>query len=253
MAIELYKDDKHMCIKFHDILSEGEEQTNQILIIHENSALLMDPGGYKKYSPLIYKTKSYLTEQTIDYILLSHQDPDVGAGLNGWLLATNAKILISILWERFIPNFCSKDLLEDRLITIPDEGRKLDMAGEELLIIPAHFLHSAGNFQLYDPHSKILFSGDLGASMNGKEENIDTSEKFKDHIKFMENFHKRYIPTGLVCKKWVEMIKNLGMEMIVPQHGARFTGKETIEAFLEWLGELKCGVDLLGDIYKIPG
>jgi flavorubredoxin len=31
--------------------------------------------------------------------------------------------------------------------------------------IPAHFLHSEGNFQFYDVTRKILFSGDLGASL----------------------------------------------------------------------------------------
>jgi len=32
-------------------------------------------------------------------------------------------------------------------------------------VIPAHFMHSEGNFQFYDPVSKILFSGDMGASI----------------------------------------------------------------------------------------
>ena len=32
-------------------------------------------------------------------------------------------------------------------------------------MIPAHFLHSAGNFQVYDPVSKVLYTGDLGASI----------------------------------------------------------------------------------------
>ena len=35
----------------------------------------------------------------------------------------------------------------------------------KLMALPAHFLHSSGNHQIYDPESRILYSGDLGASV----------------------------------------------------------------------------------------
>jgi flavorubredoxin len=252
MSIELYNKDEHKCFKFHDFTGGEEEQSNQFLIIHKGRGLLIDPGGYKLYSPLIYEVASYLPLQSIDYIFLSHQDPDVGAGLNGWLHATDAMIMISSLWKNFIPNFCSKELVNDRLITIPDRGKKLMLSDTELLIIPAHFLHSPGNFQVYDNCSKILFSGDLGASLNVTEENIDTQAKFAEHIKFMEFFHRRYITTGLACSRWADMIRSLEIEMIIPQHGSRITGRDLVKSFIDWVGSMKCGLDIMEDIYKLP-
>ena len=58
----------------------------------------------------------------------------------------------------------STDWSPTDLHAIPDEGRIIELGGAKLYYLPAHFLHSEGNFQLYDPTSKILYSGDLGAS-----------------------------------------------------------------------------------------
>ena len=47
---------------------------------------------------------------------------------------------------------------EDRLIELPDRGQVIQLGESKLVIVPAHFLHSVGNFQFYDPVAKILFS-----------------------------------------------------------------------------------------------
>ena len=50
----------------------------------------------------------------------------------------------------------------DRIIALPDRGQSIALGKCQLKAVPAHFLHSVGNFQIYDPVSKILFSGDMG-------------------------------------------------------------------------------------------
>lgn len=252
MAIELFNDGNHRCIKFDNLVGTGEIQANQFLIIHNKRGLLFEPGGNKVYAALIAGMASYLPSQALDYILLSHQDPDVGSGLNGWLLVTGAKVLVPALWSRFIPHFCVKSFAEERLVSIPEHGMKVNLSGADMMVIPAHFLHSPGNFQLYDPISKILFSGDLGASLLPPEENIDSVAKFEEHIKFMEGFHKRYLPGGVACRGWAEMVKALEIEMIVPQHGARITGKEVAARFIDWIASLKCGLDITENLYRLP-
>jgi len=120
----------------------------------------------------------------------------------------------------------------------------------ELLILPAHFMHSPGNFQVYDPCSKILFSGDLGASLG---QDYFFVENFDEHIKYMEGFHKRYMASNKVLKFWANMVRQLDIEMIVPQHGAIFKGKEMVERFINWVENLQVGVDLLTqEKYRIP-
>jgi len=49
------------------------------------------------------------------------------------------------------------------------------------------------------------------------------------------------------------MIRTLKPAMIVPQHGRPFVGPAMIEAFLDWISQLQCGLDLLEqDDYRIP-
>ena len=47
------------------------------------------------------------------------------------------------------------------------------------------------------------------------------------------------------CQKWVSLVENLEIEYIAPQHGAIIRGKQNVEKFLQWLKQLRCGVDLL--------
>ncbi len=254
MAMEFFNDGTHRCIRFDDLAGEGEVQANQFLIIHGGVGLLLDPGGNKVFSKMIAEMGSYLPPQKLKYIVLSHQDPDVGAGLNGYLLISDAMICFPSLWLRFIPAFCTKSLAEDRVISIPDEGMRLDLAGAEIVLIPAHFMHSAGNLQVYDPASKTLFSGDLGASMLPADNHYQVVEDFDAHVQYMEGFHRRYLPSEKVCWQWAAMVSKLDIERIVPQHGAMFEGREMVIRFIKWVATLKCGVDLLMEegVYKLP-
>ena len=140
-------------------------QANQHLIVHGGEGMILDPGGHKVYAKALAESLAQLGSGSLKYIFLSHQDPDIVAGLNGWLLSTDAVAWAPALWLRFIPHFGIDKYVIDRLKPIPDEGMYLSLGGAELMILPAHFLHSVGNMHVYDPTSKILYSGDLGASV----------------------------------------------------------------------------------------
>ncbi len=84
--------------------------------------------------------------------------------------------------------------------------------------------------EIWDPIAKILFSGDMGASM------VD------DAAKPLENF-----------RLWVNMVRGMDIEMIVPQHGTPFMGKEQITQFLDWIETLQCGTDLMDEtVFTCP-
>ncbi|WP_371923479.1 hypothetical protein [Pseudomonas sp. OIL-1] len=99
-------------------------------------------------------------------------------------------------------------------------------------------------------HYRILFSGDMGASM------LDDAEPVSDflaHVSSMEGFHRRYMAGNKACRLWANMIRSLQPEMIVPQHGRPFVGPAMIKAFLDWISQLQCGLDLLDqEDYRIP-
>ncbi|HID89927.1 MAG TPA: FprA family A-type flavoprotein [Anaerolineales bacterium] len=254
MAEVFYDDGVHRCVRFDDLAGEGEVQANQFLIIHGDSGVLLDPGGNRMFSKLTSAMADYLPPQKLAYIVLTHQDPDVGAGLNGYLLVTDATICFPGIWLRFIPSFCSQSLAEQRVLAAPDDGTRIRFADTELVLLPAHFLHSAGNIQVYDPVSKTLFSGDLGASLLPPDGGYTRVEDFDRHVQYMEPFHQRYMPSPAVCKRWAEMVRGLEIERIAPQHGAMFEGREMVSRFIDWMADLECGAERLvaQGVYRIP-
>ncbi len=136
------------------------------------------------------------------------------------------------------------------LIIDGDEAMLLDPGGEtkvgrsKVRFIPAHFLHSTGNFNLFDETSRILFSGDIGASVYPPGQMPLEVKDFDEHVKHMEGFHRRYKASKKACRLWVKRVMELKPKMIVPQHGSIFTG-ENVDKFLSWLENLDCGVDIL--------
>ncbi len=255
MPIELYNDDTHKCIAFTDLVAGHGVQSNQFLIINDEHSIVLDPGGHLSFSALTLALREFVEPKKLSYLFASHQDPDIIAALESWVTRTDAKIVCSSLWVRFLPHLIPNymgDKLSDRFISVADKGMNLTLGNAVLKIIPAHFLHSVGNFQIYDPTSKILFSGDMGASIvdEGPEKPVTD---FDSHIPSMLGFHRRYMVNNKVCQLWVNMVRQMDVEMIVPQHGQPFQGKAMIKKFLDWIAQLQCGTDLLTENnYTVP-
>jgi flavorubredoxin len=245
----LFENESHRNILLEDFTSGQMIQANQHLIIHQGRAMLLDPGGHKVYSAAVDEISSVVPLGALQHIFLSHQDPDIIAAANGWLMSTNAKAYLPKPWIRFITHFGVDEMVMERIHPVPDEGMTIDLAGCELLVLPAHFMHSAANFQVYDPVSKILYSGDLGASLG---QTYTVVQNFDDHLQYMEGFHKRYIATDKVLKWWVEMVRQLDIEHIAPQHGAMLMEREHVERFIDWIEGLSCGVELFREVYRLP-
>ncbi len=257
MADELFNNGKHICVKFSDLSdsdkSQSAVQSNQFLIVSDGHGALIDPGGNMTYNALMMGMGKYFHFRKLNYIFASHQDPDIVASINKWLVGTECKVLAPAIWERFLPHFCSVGNTEDRIIGIPDRGMNITLGNATIKAIPAHFLHSEGNFQFYDVTSKILFSGDLGASLVHHDLAAVPVTDFKSHLPTMLPFHRRYMTSNKACRFWANMARTLDIESIVPQHGRSFVGKPMVDQFISWVENLECGIDLMTqENYKVP-
>lgn len=240
--IYLKDTDDHKNVMYYDLAGGIMVQSNQHIIIDGQESILLDPGGHKIYTDLLIEMAFDTSPGEIKYLFFSHQDPDVIAAANGWLMITDADAYIPEIWKRFLPHFGISEYMVKRLKGIPDEGMEIQLNSTQLKVIPAHFLHSPGNFQLYDPTSKILYSGDLGASLGQGYYRV---EDFEGHIKYMESFHKRYMAGSIALKNWAASVRNLDIEIIAPQHGAIFPNRTMVEKFINWVTTLQCGLDLM--------
>lgn len=246
----LYDDGTHRYIwlGWEEHEEEGLVQVNQYLIENKGMGILLDPGGIHVFPRVVANTSRYIDLSRIQHIFFSHQDPDVSSGIALWLSCTPAKIHVSKLWVRFIPHYGIFDMT--RIVPIEDNGGKIQLpSGDSLELIPAHFLHSVGNFHVYDPRSKILFTGDLGAAVFPPGGRYPFVKDFDSHVKLMEGFHKRYIASNSVCRRYMERVSRYDIEMIAPQHGAIFK-RDHIKSFWDWLSGLRCGIDIINEIYK---
>ena len=246
----LFDNGSHKNVLLEDLDSGLAVQANQHVIVHGGAGMVLDPGGHKVYNRVLSATFTQLRDAKLRFLFLSHQDPDIVAAANGWLMTTDAEAYISALWVRFVPHFGLDRLVEKRLKPIPDEGMVLDLGGCPLVILPAHFLHSPGNHQIYDPVSRILYSGDLGASLGAPYRDVPD---FDAHLPYMEGFHRRYIAGNRALRAWAATVRSLDIEAIAPQHGAMLRGRDLVERFISWCEELECGIDLLPSAYAIPG
>jgi len=256
MPIELFNNGKHVCLMFTDLVEDEDGRTvqsNQFLIVDNGKGVLLDPGGVMTYNELFVAMAKYFPPKQLQYVFASHADPDIIASLPRWLTGSDTKLLISDIWARFVPHFCPQGKTEGRVIAVPDEGTLLPVGDTTFQILPAHFLHSEGNHQFYDPTSRILFSGDMGASIIPAQQARKPVADFDAHLPFMRSFHMRYMVSNKVCRHWVNMVRTLDPESIVPQHGAPLIGKKVVGKFLDWIESLECGVDLMTqDKYAPP-
>lgn len=256
MAKELFNNGHHVCIVFNDLADKSSSeavQSNQFLIVTDGHGALLDPGGNMTYNALMVGMGKYFHFRKLEYILASHQDPDIVASINKWMIGTECKVLAPAIWERFLPHFCGVGNTEGRIISIPDAGMNIELGNTIIKAIPAHFLHSEGNFQFYDVTSKILFSGDLGASLVPADLAVESVTDFKAHLPAMLGFHRRYMTSNKACRFWANMARGMEIDAIVPQHGRPFVGKEMVSQFISWVETLECGIDLMTqDHYKVP-
>ena len=254
MSIELYNHDGHRCLMFTDLCDGAGEavQSNQFLIVDDGTGAVIDPGGNLAYSELYLAMTRYFPPSALTALIASHADPDIIASLDRWTTGTQASIYISTVWERFVPHFCKPGKTTGRIVGIPDAGMRIRVGRNDLIALPAHFLHAEGNFQFYDPVSRILFSGDLGVSLISGKQAAEPVTSLATLLPKMEAFHRRYMVSNKVLRLWADMVSTLKIEMIVPQHGAPLMGPAVGE-FIAWARGLQCGIDLMGPAhYTVP-
>ncbi len=214
--------------------------TNEYLIVKGDDAILTDPGGLEIFPVVFTAVSQEFNPERINKIFSSHQDPDIISSLGLWLeVNPDIRCHLSWLWRTFVPHFGGT---RDTFVSIPDEGVRIPLGDIELEAIPAHYLHSCGNFNLWDPKAKILFSGDIGAALlpPGKIHDLFVSD-FDVHLPYITVFHQRWMASNQAKNDWCRRVRELKPEMICPQHGSIYKG-EMVTRFIDWFEALEVGV-----------
>jgi len=242
-CVTLFRRDDHCWQAFGQDPEKPDRiiDTNQYIVRSGDSAILLDPGGIEVFPSMLAALTREIPVEHVKALFISHQDPDIGSSLPLWrrVCQPDIDIYISWLWEGFQSHF-DRDAV---FTTIPDEGLEVSLSASlRLRFLPAHYLHSSGNFNVYDPQARILFSGDIGAALIPREQPADSMfvTDFNRHIGYMEGFHRRWMPSAQARDAWIAQVSKLDIDILAPQHGLIFKGDD-VKRFLDWFAALEVG------------
>jgi flavorubredoxin len=242
MEAKLLFDDKHQWYVFARDSDKPENiiDTNQYMVVSGKESIVLDPGGIEIFSSMLSTILKFIPIEQITHLFASHQDPDIISSLGMWdQIIPNAKLYTPALWEGFIRHFGCENI---KFCGIEDGGGELRIGNAVLQFIPAHYLHSSANFHVYDPVAKILFSGDIGTALEPQDSSLFI-EKFDAHCDKMKFFHQRWMPSNEAKMNWLKRVRKLDIDMMLPQSGRIFRGKE-IDQFFDWFEALNVGIAL---------
>lgn len=242
-TVNIYKGDRHQWFMFGRDPERNDQiiDTNQYMVRCEGRALIMDPGGIELFSAMLAAVLRFCPVEEITDLFASHQDPDIISSLGLWDQALpEARLHAPWLWESFIRHFGMENI---EYVSIPDAGSTISLGSLQLQTIPAHYLHSSGNYHVYDPEAKILMSGDIGASLEHGDDIPLWVEDFEGHTRYMKKFHQRWMPSNKAKQNWIDRVRKLDIQIMAPQHGRMFKGDD-VKRFLDWFEALDVGVAL---------
>ena len=212
-------------------------QCHPYLIKNGDESILIDPGSMLEFKETVRKVKSVIDIESIRYIVLHHQDPDLVAAVpeieklidrDDLLIVTHSRMSLLIKHYLVTSDYYEIDKNDNQLIT--PNGYRLDF-------LTTPYCHSPGAFVSYEPKTKTLFSGDI---FGGLEESW---EFYADETYFekAKQFHQEYMPSKDIFNYALKKIEKLDINLIAPQHGS-IIKKKYIPNLIRDMKNLDCGL-----------
>jgi len=237
LPTELFRRGEH-AIYWIGLHEDAKFRCNNYLLTSGDRAILIDPGSRAHFAQSVSRVAQIMPPMQITDLIICHQDPDVGASMIDWLdLNPNMRIVTSARTQVLLPYFGKSDY---QWIDIAKEAITFD-DGNQLQFITTPFLHSPAAFATYDPLSHFLFSGDVWAAISSNWRLM--VDDFPSHRKDMDLFHLHYMACNRACLGFINKLKGISIEAILPQHGS-LIGPALVADALDYLRNLQCGLDL---------
>jgi flavorubredoxin len=234
MEQTLFETPGHQCIAFR--VKDGQGRAcRQALIRHGEHAALIDPLGSLVFGPLAMAVSRHVALSAIDYVFSAHEDEQAVTRLERWLVGTDTRIVASRDWIRL--SGMRSQITDDvrrkrRFMLLGARGGQVPLGDSELRVLPALPAHSVGQPGIYDPVSRILFSGEIGASDLDRD---GPCESFDGLLPWLIRRRPSYLQDSRGCREWALIARDLSPHMILPRIGAPIVGRQAVARFLSWL------------------
>ncbi|MBU0456100.1 MAG: MBL fold metallo-hydrolase [Gammaproteobacteria bacterium] len=237
----LFSENGH-AIYWLGIPDETAFRCNAYFIKDGDEAIIVDPGNKIFFEFVKKRVAQIMDPKKVMGQILCHQDPDVAASMPDWLQVNpKMKVFSTSRAQVLLLHYGATDY---DFYDITAEPEFTFSSGNTLKFIEAPFLHFPGAFVTYDVQSRYLFSGDVWAALD-----IDWTlvvEDFAYHAQKMDLFNVDYMASNLATRGFIKRLKNmqLPIDAILPQHGS-IMGKQYVQSALDYLENLKCGLDII--------
>ncbi|MBE0648406.1 MAG: MBL fold metallo-hydrolase [Bacteroidales bacterium] len=215
-------------------------RTNTYLIVNNDEAMLVDSGGAAHFEFVRNRVAQILPPERVVAQVLSHQDPDVAASFPLWVDINPSMKVIAASRTLTLLNYYRDFFYET--VNASDHPEYRFTSGKMVRFIPAPFLPAPGAIATFDVVSKFLFSGDIWAALDMEWKLI--LNDFSGHKLNLNLFHLDYMSSRKAARGFIERIKEIEIDAILPQHGSIIPGEFVPEAF-DYLNQLNCGTDII--------
>jgi len=181
-------------------------------LIKDNKNLVMDTVDRRATSTWLENLEKELNGETIDYLVISHLEPDHAYNIG--LLAEkypNMKLIGNAITFNMLPNFFDIDLTERTIVV--KEGDTINIGKHTLQFFMAPMVHWPEVMVTYEQTEKILFSADGF----GKFGTLDTDEDWDcEARRYYFGIVGKY---GAQVQALLKKAATLDIKKICPLHG----------------------------------
>jgi flavorubredoxin len=235
----LFQDNQH-AVYWLGVPEDSAFRCNTYLVVDEQEAIIVDPGGHGSYEFIRNRVAQILPPEKVAALIVCHQDPDVAASMTDWLAFNpKMKVITSVRTNILLPHYGCSDYT---FVNINENPIWFFPSGRQMRFIESPFLHFPGAFSTFDEVTGFLFSGDVWASIDMDWRLV--VEDFNRHELKLSLFHIDYMASNIAARGFVDRLRSIEISAILPQHGSIIPRKFVPRA-LEYLRDLKCGLDLI--------
>ncbi|MFO7658251.1 MAG: FprA family A-type flavoprotein [Bacteroidales bacterium] len=232
----------HEIVTFDIVMETVHGTTYNSYFINAEKKALIDTSKENFKDTYFEKLRKVIDPADIDYIIVSHTEPDHSGNLKHLLdFAPNATVYGSRVALNYLSEITGKPF---KSVSVKD-GDTLSLGNKTLQFISAPNLHWPDTIYTYLVEDKLLFTCDSFGAHYCKEEMFDDmvgdySDSFKYYFDVILRPFSKYMVNA------IEKIKPLAINAICPGHGPilRSAWKDAVEKSLKWseiyLADARC-------------
>lgn len=171
----------------------------------------------------------------VDYIVANHGEQDHSGTLPKLVKKyPEAKILTNPKCKEIIQEMLH---IEDEKFQVVADGEEISLGDKTLKFIYAPWVHWPDTMFTYIPEDKIIFTCDFLGS-HSPFENL-FAEETPELLKAAKRYYAEIMmPFRNFCKKYVQLLKNMDIDMILTSHGPIYSNPAFIlNAYEQWTAD----------------